>query len=112
MRKFTMFKYDFFPIVSIADSIDKYLQCKMSKSKIPGLSLAIVKDGQIIKTKGYGFANVELKSPANSNTIYQSGSIGKQFTAALTMMLVENGPWGVMERPTDLRINLKLQSLF
>jgi len=81
----------FFPIVSIADSIDNYLQCKMSKLKIPGLSLAIVKDGQIIKTKGYGFANVELKSPANSNTIYQSGSIGKQFTATLTMMLVEKG---------------------
>ncbi len=79
------------PATAMADSVDQYLQCKMQELKIPGLSIAIVKNGQIIKTKGYGFSNIELQSPAKPETIYQSGSIGKQFTAMLAMILVEKG---------------------
>jgi CubicO group peptidase (beta-lactamase class C family) len=79
------------PTVVIADQVDNYLQCEMKKLKIPGLSIAIVKNGQIMKTKGYGFSNIELQSPASSQTIYQSGSIGKQFTAMLAMILTEKG---------------------
>jgi len=51
----------------------------------------VVKNGKIVKAKGYGLANLELKVPAAPETIYQSGSVGKQFTATLVMMLVEEG---------------------
>jgi CubicO group peptidase (beta-lactamase class C family) len=51
----------------------------------------VVEDWRLIKVKGYGLANVELKVPATEETIYQSGSVGKQFTATLIMMLVEEG---------------------
>jgi len=63
----------------------------MEHQHIPGVSIAVVCDGKIIKEAGYGFANVELDVPAKPETIYQSGSIGKQFTAALVMLLVEDG---------------------
>lgn len=79
------------PNISRADPIDAYILCEMQHEKIPGLSIAVVKDGKIVKTKGYGLANVELNVPAKPETIYQSGSIGKQFTATLVMILVEKG---------------------
>ena len=79
------------PATAMADSVDQYLQCKMQELKIPGLSVAIIKNGQIIKSKGYGVSNLELQSPATPETIYQSGSIGKQFTAMLAMILIEKG---------------------
>ena len=63
----------------------------MQKQRIPGLSVAVIGDGQIILVKGYGFANVEHQVPVKPETIFQSGSVGKQFTATAVMMLVEEG---------------------
>jgi CubicO group peptidase (beta-lactamase class C family) len=73
------------------DKVDDYIKAEMGKRKIPGLSLAVVKNGEVVLAKGYGLANVELNTPATADTIYQSGSVGKQFTATAVMMLVEEG---------------------
>ncbi len=74
-----------------ADKIDDYLGTQMQRLHIPGVSLAIVRDGRVIKAQGYGFANLELKAPATKETVYEIGSNTKQFTAAAIMMLVEEG---------------------
>ncbi len=74
-----------------ADSVDEYLESQLKEQKIPGISLAIVKDGTIVKAQGYGFSNLEHQVPAKPETIYQSGSVGKQFTATAVMMLVQDG---------------------
>ncbi len=79
------------PIIAQGDKVDEYVRSELVKRKIPGLSLAVVRNGEVIKACGYGLANVELNSPATAETIYQSGSVGKQFTATLVMMLVEDG---------------------
>ncbi len=79
------------PVSVMADTVDQYLLCEMHRLKIPGLSVAIVENGKILKSQGYGFSNIELQTPAKPETIYQSGSIGKQFTAMLAMILVEKG---------------------
>src|SRR5262245_27660391 len=71
------------------DKIDDYIKSQMEMQKIPGLSIAVVRNGEIVKARGYGFANVELNVAASPETIYQSGSVGKQFTATAVMMLVE-----------------------
>src|SRR5437588_4161668 len=76
---------------AIATKVDDYLKAEMQRQHIPGLSLAVVKDGQIILAKGFGFANVEHQVPVKPETIFQSGSMGKQFTATAVMMLVEAG---------------------
>ena len=73
------------------DKVDEFVKAEMQKRRIPGLSIAVVKNGEVVKAKGYGLANVELNVPAAPETIYQSGSLGKQFTATLVMMLVEDG---------------------
>lgn len=74
-----------------ADKVDEYVKAEMEKRKIPGVSVAVVRDGKVLLEKGYGLANVELNVAATPETIYQSGSVGKQFTATLVMMLVEEG---------------------
>jgi CubicO group peptidase (beta-lactamase class C family) len=63
----------------------------MKRQNIPGLAVAVIRHGQVLVSKGFGLANVELDVPVNSETIFQSGSVGKQFTAVLTMLLVEDG---------------------
>jgi CubicO group peptidase (beta-lactamase class C family) len=62
------------------------------------VSLAVVKDGKPLIVKGYGFANLEHQIPVKPETVFQSGSVGKQFTAMAVMMLVEEGKIGLDER--------------
>jgi CubicO group peptidase (beta-lactamase class C family) len=71
--------------------IDEYVRQQMRRQKVPGLSLAIVKDGQVLKATGYGLANVEHEVPARPETVYQAGSVGKQFTAAAVLLLAQDG---------------------
>lgn len=80
--------------------VDDYVKAEMQKEHIPGLSLAVIKAGQIILAKGYGFANVEHQVPVKPETIFQSGSVGKQFTATAVMMLVEEGKIGLDDKIT------------
>jgi CubicO group peptidase (beta-lactamase class C family) len=74
-----------------ADKIDDYFTAQIKRLHVPGASIAIVRDGNITKAQGYGFANLELRSPATKETVYEIGSISKQFTATAIMMLVEEG---------------------
>ena len=52
-----------------SDKIDDYVKSEMQKRKIPGLSIAVVKNGEVIKAQGYGLANVELNAVAAPETI-------------------------------------------
>jgi CubicO group peptidase (beta-lactamase class C family) len=71
--------------------IDEYVQAEMQKQRIPGMSVALVRNGQIVHAKGYGLANLEHQVAVKPETIFQSGSVGKQFTATAVMLLVEDG---------------------
>jgi CubicO group peptidase (beta-lactamase class C family) len=78
-----------------ADEVTRYVRAEMAKQHVPGLALLVSRDGRPIRTEGYGLANVELQVPVKPETIFQSGSIGKQFTATAVMMLVEAGKVGL-----------------
>ena len=78
-----------------ADNVDDYIKTQMRWQHIPGLSLAVVRDGKIIKTQGYGLANIETKTPATSETVYKVASVSKQFLAAGIMLLVQEGKLGL-----------------
>jgi CubicO group peptidase (beta-lactamase class C family) len=71
------------------DAVDTYVHAEMTKQHIPGLALLVSRDGEVVRAQGYGMANVELQVPVKPETIFQSGSMGKQFTATAVMMLVE-----------------------
>jgi D-alanyl-D-alanine carboxypeptidase len=74
-----------------ADKVDDYVKAEMQKQRIPGLSLAVVKEGKVIKAEGYGLANVEHNIPARPETVYKIGSVSKQFIATGIMLLVQDG---------------------
>jgi CubicO group peptidase (beta-lactamase class C family) len=78
-----------------ADAVDDLVEAEMKQQHIPGLSIAVVQDGKIVKKRGYGFSNVEQQVAVTPQTVFQSGSLGKQFTAALVMLLVEDGKIGL-----------------
>ena len=73
------------------EKIDSFVREKMKSKNIPGLSLAIVREGKIVYAKGYGMANLELSVPATEKTVYHIASVTKTFTAMATMMLFEEG---------------------
>jgi CubicO group peptidase (beta-lactamase class C family) len=73
------------------DSIDAFVRAEMARQKIPGAAVAVVSKGEVIKARGYGEANVEHHVPVKAGTVFQSGSLGKMFTAAAVMLLAEEG---------------------
>jgi len=75
----------------LSDRIDALVRSEMTRQRIPGVAVAIVQHDKVFKAQGYGYANVEHAVPVTAETMFQSGSIGKQFTATLVMMLVEDG---------------------
>jgi CubicO group peptidase (beta-lactamase class C family) len=71
--------------------IDAYIKLEMQRQQIPGVSLAVVRNGKIAILKSYGFSNLEHQISVKPETIFQSGSIGKQFTATAVMILAAEG---------------------
>ena len=59
--------------------------------KVPGLSIAVGHDGNIIWSEGFGFADLEAKKPVTPKTMFRIGSVSKPLTAAGLMLLVEQG---------------------
>ncbi|MFN2565105.1 MAG: serine hydrolase domain-containing protein [Gemmatimonadaceae bacterium] len=59
--------------------------------RIPGLSIAVVRDGKVVLARGLGLADVEAGVPAMPETLYPIGSITKTFTATLMLQLAEEG---------------------
>jgi D-alanyl-D-alanine carboxypeptidase len=72
-----------------SNQVDKFISEQMQRFQIAGLTLAVVKDGEIVKARGYGYANLEMNVPAQEDNVYQIASVTKQFTATAIMMLVE-----------------------
>ena len=83
------------PFAVRADAVDEYMEGQLKRHQIPGISLAICRDGRLVRAQGYGLANVELDVPVRPETVFQTGSVGKQFTAMAVMMLVDEGKLGL-----------------
>jgi CubicO group peptidase (beta-lactamase class C family) len=80
---------------AISDKASSYVRDEMQRQHIPGLALLVARGGKIVQAEGFGLANVELQVPVKPETVFQSGSVGKQFTATAVMMLVEEGKVGL-----------------
>ncbi len=81
----------FSPMLALADPIDDSMVALMAWEHIPGLSLAVIRNGDLVKAKGYGMANLETSTPATPETVYRIASVSKQFLAAAVMTLVQDG---------------------
>jgi CubicO group peptidase (beta-lactamase class C family) len=81
----------------LATTLESHLNQEMERNGIPGLGVAIVRDGEILHLGGYGLADVEHNVPATPDSIFHSGSTGKMFTAAAVLLLVQQGHLGLDE---------------
>ena len=85
------------PAVSIAE--------QMQRDKVPAVSVAFFENGGIVWARGYGYADIENKSPVTPETLFQAASISKPVAALAAMHLVEQGALSL-----DEDVNAKLQS--
>jgi D-alanyl-D-alanine carboxypeptidase len=76
---------------AVADDVDDYIRAQMTARRIPGLALAVVRDGKLVKQQAYGLANVELQVPVRTETVFLLASLTKTFTGAAVLALVEDG---------------------
>ena len=76
---------------SYADDTDTYVNAQMSKLHIPGMAVAVLRDGKVIKETSYGVASVEFNVPVSVDTPFVLASMTKLFTASSIMLLVQDG---------------------
>lgn len=75
--------------------LDGMVRAFIERHHIPSAAIAVVKDGRIVKSAAYGLANLELRVGATDSTVYEIGSISKQFAAQALMLLVGDGRLGL-----------------
>ena len=73
------------------EGLNEFIRSAMHEWKVPGLAIAIVKDGEVIHCMGYGLRNVQENLPVTPETLFAIGSISKSFTVTLLGMLVDEG---------------------
>lgn len=85
---------------SSPDPIDRAVITVMQEKHIPGLSLAIVRNGHVDKRQSYGWADLESCVPATNTTRFGIGSVSKQFAAAGVLLLARGGRIALDDRIT------------
>ncbi len=81
--------------------LDRWITKTTHSAHQPGLAIGIVHDGKLIWGKGYGFADIEAKTPVTLDTLFRIASITKTFTATAIMQLYEEGKLRLDDRVCD-----------
>ena len=76
---------------ALSAAVDSIAAAAVREHPLPGLSVAVVRGGEPVLLRGYGYADLENDVPATEQTVYRIGSVTKQFTAAAILRLVEQG---------------------
>lgn len=90
-----------------ADAIDDYLRREMAIRKIPGLGIAVARDGKVVRTASYGVAHVETGSPVTDDSIFAIASLDKQITATGLLKAAELGKLG-LDDPVSKWVEVEL----
>lgn len=80
---------------ALISELEKVIPQLMKKADIPGLSIAVIIDGKIIWSRGFGIKNTKTGEPVTDDTIFEAASLTKPFFAYAAMKLVENGELGL-----------------
>ena len=90
---------------SRADDLDDFIRAQLQKRQVPGLSMAIIQGGKIVKVKSYGFIDKNGSIPVTTATLFQAGSISKSVAAVGALYLTEKGTLSL-----DEDVNTKLHT--
>jgi CubicO group peptidase (beta-lactamase class C family) len=84
------------PSADVASKVDEYMNARLDAKGFGG-SVLIVKGGKPLAARGYGLADIDSKKPITADTKFRIGSVTKQFTAAMILMLQEEGKLSVQD---------------
>lgn len=87
---------------TLVQNLDAYIETIRQQWLVPGMSVALLRDGETLLAKGYGVKEKGKPDPVNEATVYQIGSVSKSFTATLMAMMVEEGRLQWNDRVKDL----------
>ncbi len=87
--------------------IDRLVSDAMKRHGVPGVGLAIVMDGKVVYTKGYGVRNTKTNAAVNADTLFSIGSVSKSFTSLGAMQLVDAGKLSLSTKVNAVLPNLK-----
>ena len=89
------------PLPAGLQDFDAFVQGTLKAFDVPGISVAIVKDGQVVLERGYGVRERATNAPADAHTLYAIASNTKAFTAASLQMLADDGKLQTTDRVID-----------
>jgi CubicO group peptidase (beta-lactamase class C family) len=96
------------PVAWDFDKLEAFIQERMAETKLPGLSIALVKGDEVIWARGFGFRDLERGLPATPETLYATGSVTKSFTAIAVLQLAEQGKLN-LDDPVEAHLPFKLK---
>jgi CubicO group peptidase (beta-lactamase class C family) len=89
---------------------DRFFAREMSRWHIPGAAFVLVKDGKVVFSKGYGYADLKKQTPVvPGQTVFRVGSVSKLFTATAVLQLVESGKLDLNANVNQYLTKFKLQ---
>ncbi len=83
------------PSASALAEMDRRITAEMADNNIPGVLIGVASRGRLLHIGSYGLSDVELRVPVSDSTVFEIGSISKQFVAAAILLLVEDGRLGL-----------------
>jgi CubicO group peptidase (beta-lactamase class C family) len=86
-----------FPLAAPADPVDDLVAEEMRRGQVPGVAVGVIDHGVLRRAQGYGLSNLELAVPVHPDTLFKSGAMGMQLTAAGILLLTEEGRIGLDE---------------
>jgi CubicO group peptidase (beta-lactamase class C family)/D-alanyl-D-alanine dipeptidase len=96
----------------IVQTLRPFIEREIAEKGIPGLSIAIVDDQQVVWAEGFGMADPHERKPATAATVYRIGSVSKLFTDIAIMQLVERGELNLDAPITDHLPNFQPRNPF
>lgn len=107
---FCVFSCSIFAQPITSPEIDALVEKTLKTFDVPGIAVAVVKDGKIIHAKGYGVRSLNTKQKVDENTLFGIASNSKAFTVAALGMLIDEGKLKWDDRVTDYIPEFKLYS--
>jgi len=76
---------------ALADHVDDVITAQMKDRQIPGMAIAVIHDGKIVREQGFGYRDEQQKEPVTPATLFQAASVSKPVSALGALHLVEQG---------------------
>src|SRR5690625_4310195 len=92
--------------------VDSVVEKTMKTFNVPGMAVAVIKDGEIIIENTYGIQSVETKKPVNKQTLFGVASNTKAFTSAALAQLIDEGKLEWDTKVTDIIPEFKLYDAY